>query len=524
MKSILSILLLALSAGASLAGGPAVGDISSNRAFAVRSGSSFVNKNFDDYEGKILVVMEMTPWCPTCQSNAQAVGVGINTFFNASSRGTLRGKNDKGIPIETIMLSTEEAASWDDVNASFSSTNGYDQWGLDATAGRNNPRTMLGYFRGGFIADTDLHAWGNDRTRLAVINLVRNSASHSYREIILNQNFFNSSQNTSARNAINAIQTAPVITIPNITTNPTSTTIASGGTANLTIVATGTSPTFQWYIGNAGTTTNPISGATGATYRTPALTATTSYWVRATNSAGSDNSTAATITVTPPPPVVTIPNITGNPASATIQSGTTATLSITATGTTPSFQWYFGNAGITTTPITGATAATYVTPILTATTSYWVRATNSAGSDNSTTAVITVTPPPPVTTTFAQWSATYPFPAGQSGATADPDADGITNLLESFHGTHPLQNGSGNVSPAITRDASGLRLIYQRARNLAGYTVVHQFSDDLIHWAAIPESSLGITTRNLGEVDEVTVTLPLGTTGIGYYQLKVTAS
>ncbi|MEO5714129.1 MAG: hypothetical protein ABIT37_11635 [Luteolibacter sp.] len=522
MKPSLPILLLALSAGFSHAAAPAVGDVSSNRAFALRSGGNFVNKDFDDYEGKILVVMMMTPWCPTCQSNAQAVGDGILDFFSATSRGTLRGKNDKGIAIESILLSTEEAASWDSVNASFSATNGYEQWGLDANASRNNPRTMLGYFRGGFIADTDLHAWGNDRRRLVVLNLVRNSASHSYREIILNQNYFTSDDNSSARSAINAIRPAAAVTVPNITVNPASATVPSGGTATLTLTATGTTPSYQWYFGNTGVTTNPISGATGANYTTPALAATTSYWVRATNSAGSDNSTTATITVTPPP--VTAPNITGNPVSATIPSGTTATLTITATGTTPSYQWYFGNTGVTTNPVSGATAATYRTPALTATTSFWVRATNSAGSDNSTTATITVTPPPPVTTTFAQWSAAYSFPSGQSGAADDPDGDGIVNLLESFHGTHPLQPASANVTARLTRDDTGLRLIYQRARNLAGYTVDHQFSSDLIHWTTIPSSNLGITTRDLGTVDEVTVTLPPAGDATGYYHVKVTAS
>ncbi len=107
------------------------------------------------------------------------MGDGILDFFNASSRGTLLGKNDRGIPIVSILLSTEEAESWDSVNASFASTNGYQRWGLDANADRTNPRTMLGYFRGGFIADPNLYAWGNDRRRLVVLNLVRNSTTHS---------------------------------------------------------------------------------------------------------------------------------------------------------------------------------------------------------------------------------------------------------------------------------------------------------------------------------------------------------
>ena len=67
---------------------------------------------------------------------------------------------------------------------------------------------------------------------------------------------------------------------PTITTQPKSQTIKSGKTATMSVVATGTAPlTYQWYKGASGTTTSPISGATSASYTTPALTATTSYWV-----------------------------------------------------------------------------------------------------------------------------------------------------------------------------------------------------------------------------------------------------
>jgi len=179
--------------------------------------------------------------------------------------------------------------------------------------------------------------------------------------------------------------------IPVITTNPASSTINSGGTATLSAVASGTSPTFQWYIGTAGSTTSPISGATSASYTTPALSATTTYWVRATNSAGSDNSTAATVTVRIPPA------FTNHPASATINSGTTKTLTVAASGSpAPTFQWYLGNSGVTTSPIFGATSASYTPPALTANSSYWVKATNAASSANSNTATLTVITPPAI--------------------------------------------------------------------------------------------------------------------------------
>jgi hypothetical protein len=85
------------------------------------------------------------------------------------------------------------------------------------------------------------------------------------------------------------------------------------------------------------------------------------------------------------------PFINSQPQSQTIQSGQTATLSVTASGTTPfAYQWYQGSSGNTSTPV-GTNSSNYTTPPLTQTTSYWVRISNSCGSSDSTGAAITVT-------------------------------------------------------------------------------------------------------------------------------------
>jgi autotransporter-associated beta strand protein len=94
---------------------------------------------------------------------------------------------------------------------------------------------------------------------------------------------------------------------PGIITHPASVTITSGSTATLTIAAIGTEPlTYQWYQGATGTTTTPV-GTNSASFTTPALTATTSYWAKVTNAAnptGADSNTA-TVTVQPRPLVTT---------------------------------------------------------------------------------------------------------------------------------------------------------------------------------------------------------------------------
>ncbi len=66
-----------------------------------------------------------------------------------------------------------------------------------------------------------------------------------------------------------------------------------------------------------------------------------------------------------------------------------------ATGTGPlTYQWFNGSSGSTASPIAGATAATFTTPALAATSSDWVRVSNAMGEADSATAVVTVTSPP----------------------------------------------------------------------------------------------------------------------------------
>jgi thiol-disulfide isomerase/thioredoxin len=213
MKTLLTTLLFATSLALPAAERP-VGSVSRNSGFAVNEGNGFTASRLSEHEGKILVLMFMTPWCPICQSHSSAVGDGILDHYNAPSRKKLRGKNAHGIPIESILLSTEPAAQWDTVNAQFSARNGFMRWGLDAKPDRSSPRTLLGYFRGGFIRSSDLYDWGDDRRRLVVINLVRNSRTHAYREIILNQNAFTSADYPSARRAIDAVKMPSKQTLP----------------------------------------------------------------------------------------------------------------------------------------------------------------------------------------------------------------------------------------------------------------------------------------------------------------------
>ncbi|RSL16017.1 DNA-binding beta-propeller fold protein YncE [Edaphobacter aggregans] len=179
---------------------------------------------------------------------------------------------------------------------------------------------------------------------------------------------------------------------PAITTQPSGQQIPYGGTATAAIQATGTAPlTYQWYQGQSGDTSDPVQGATGSSFTTPVLIATTSYWVRVTNIVTNQDSTALTVTVSPP----LAPTITTQPVAPVIAIGGTATLTVQAGGTLPlSYQWFQGTSGDTSMPQQGATGPSFTTPPLNANTSYWVQVSNVASNVNSIAVTISVSPVP----------------------------------------------------------------------------------------------------------------------------------
>lgn len=192
-----------------------------------------------------------------------------------------------------------------------------------------------------------------------------------------------------SRNSTTA--TATVCTAaPTITAQPLDKTITCvSPPAVLSVTGGGSGPfSYQWYRGTSGVTTNPITGATSASYDASSTTTTSTYWVRVSNACGNVNSRTTTVTVRPP-----APSITQQPASQTIYAENTATMTVLATGTgTLEYWWYNGTSGDMSIPVTGANSFTYTTPVLYNTRSYWVGVSDDCGAANSNTATITVLP------------------------------------------------------------------------------------------------------------------------------------
>ncbi len=194
----------------------------------------------------------------------------------------------------------------------------------------------------------------------------------------------NDLQNPTSVISLSGTATAAAI-LPSITTQPASQTVTTGQTATFSVLAAGTAPlTHQWQKNGAN-----ISGATAASYTTPATTTSDSgstISVVVNNSAGTVTSTSATLTVNA---AAVPPSITTQPASQTVTAGQAATFSVLAAGTAPlTYQWRKNGANIS-----GATAASYTTPATTTTDSgstISVVVNNSAGTVTSTSATLTV--------------------------------------------------------------------------------------------------------------------------------------
>ena len=97
--------------------------------------------------------------------------------------------------------------------------------------------------------------------------------------------------------------------------------------------------------------------------------------------AGAERLTTLPLTVNCRPPVIA--GI-GQPQTQSVSRGSSATLTVAPGGTGSfSYQWYRGFAGMTRSPVEGATDATLVIPSVTEHGLYWVRVTNACGTFDS---------------------------------------------------------------------------------------------------------------------------------------------
>jgi hypothetical protein len=177
--------------------------------------------------------------------------------------------------------------------------------------------------------------------------------------------------------AIITVNNCPAVSISSLSPNVA---LIEGQPATLSVVASGGTLHYQWFNGASGVTASPIPSGTGpAISVTPA--STSSYWVRVSNDCGASNaSDTITVSVTP----CTKPRIVVQPSGGDAVIGGSATLFVANVGSTPiHYNWFEGQTGDVSRPVTNGTGTTLVINPVTASATYWVRISNDCGIADS---------------------------------------------------------------------------------------------------------------------------------------------
>lgn len=247
---------------------------------------------------------------------------------------------------------------------------------IEVTAEGSQPFTYQWYKNGTAIA--------NATSSTYVINSVATTDGATYTATVTN-----SIDTTTSDTAVLTVIAA--LTPPTISTHPVSQTVTAGNAATFSVTATGSGTLkYQWTKGGVN-----ITGATSSSYTitSPTTADAGTYAVVVTNTEGTASSTpvtsnSATLTVNAAASPTTI---TSQPTALTVTSGQPATFSVTATGTSLTYQWRKGS-----TNISGATSASYTIATTTSSDagSYSVVVTGAGGAVTSNSVALTVNPAP----------------------------------------------------------------------------------------------------------------------------------
>ena len=251
-----------------------------------------------------------------------------------------------------------------------------------------------------------------------------------------------------AGSVTSAVAALTVNVPPTITADPTNQTVGLGNNAVLSCQASGTGPlSYQW---QSGVIFLDVANATNSTLNLTnvQLLSAGNYRCIVTNLAGSVTSAVAVLTVT------IAPTITLQPASHTVSPGTTAVLSVGATGS-PSFQWKFNGANV------GVNSSTLTIPNFQSSNegTYQVVMTNLAGSVSSTGALLLLDAP------FRLEQGRLAGKAYQMQLIGAVGSNYVVEISTDLLNWSPLQTNlltNGFLTITDTNSSSGLRLYRSR--------------------------------------------------------------
>lgn len=271
-----------------------------------------------------------------------------------------------------------------------------------------------------------------------------------------------------------------------------SVTVIQGQAATFTVTPAGTGPfTYQWLLNEA-----PISGATSSSYTISSTTSSESgesFTVMVTNAGGSFMAGPFTLTVLVPPA------ITQQPSNQTVTAGQDASFSVSvvSTATTPlNYQWAQDG-----TAITGATAASFTTPVTSigdSGSTYTVTISNVAGSVTSSAAILTVNPIIPNLTFAAIPAEMYgntPFTVSASSTSTAVIVYSVVSGPATISGATVTITGVGPVVPVLwwaltpTRTATCPQIQAARTRRHPVIQTMPATRRRYLTWRLVPEHS-----------------------------------
>ncbi|MGE0771448.1 MAG: FG-GAP-like repeat-containing protein [Cyclobacteriaceae bacterium] len=233
---------------------------------------------------------------------------------------------------------------------------------------------------------------------------------------------------------------ALTINLPPAAPSTTGATICGSGSGALT-ASGGTAGQYRWYTVSTGGLA--IAGETNATYTTPSISVSTTYYVSINNGLCESPRTAVTATVT----MVTPPTTSD---AARCDAGT---VTVTATGgTNGQYRWYDMATGGT--AIAGEVNGTFTTPTISSTTTYYVAINDGTCESNRTAVIATINSvaKPSITSSITPVTGTVTLCTGQDVTLAGPN--GFSYAWSSGQTTQQITVSTAGTYTLIVSDAT----------------------------------------------------------------------
>ncbi len=317
----------------------------------------------------------------------------------------------------------------------------------------------------------------------------------------------NSSGCVSATRTKTDVTVQPIPTPPQVTAPAGGLSACDGSTITISITNPQPDLVYRWYTAVTGGTLL----FTGTQFTTPAITATTTYYVEAA-SAGNCNPSARTPVKVTLNPLPADPTVTAT--TVPVCAGASATLSVASPQVGITYKWYSSPA-MTTVLFTGST---YVTGPILSTTNFYVSATNTSGcsSDNLAQVQVTITPPPSAPVVAGGLPVQSCAGSKATLSIDNPTAGFTYNWYSAVNGGTPIFTGTNFTTANLSADVS----YYVEAVNATGCASSGRTKVD-VHVNALPNAPIvtaqgGSTTPSVCSGGSATLVATSTTAGVTF--------